>query len=97
MELHFSVELLSCLRLVFCSVDSSSAFRHAWTFFSDGSKTGSLAVWRVHGMHHAMMLAVPAAAGWEARLGIRGEQGRCQQPAEDEYQRKCNRAPHARY
>jgi len=82
MECDFRVELLSCFRLVFYGMNSPGSLRQIRAFLGDRGECGAFAAWLLHGMHRAVMLAASAAAGWEARLGIRGEQGRRQQPAE---------------
>jgi hypothetical protein len=82
MEFDFGVELLSRFRLAFCGMNSPGAVWQAGAFFCNRCESSSLAARLVREVHHAMMLAVPSAAGWEACLGIRGEQRRRQQPAE---------------
>ena len=82
MECDFGVELLSCFRLVFCGMNSPDAVWQAGAFFCNRCESRSLAARLAREVHHAMMLAVPAAAGRKALLGIRGEQRRRQQPAE---------------
>ena len=82
MEYDFRVELVSCFRLVFCGMNGRGALWQARAFLGDRSECSALAAGLLHGMHCAVMLAVLAAAGWEARLGIRDEQRRRQQPAE---------------
>ena len=82
MEYDFRVELVSCFRLVFCGMNGPGALWQTGTFLGHRCETGSLAARLVCEMHHAVMLAVSTAAGWESCLGIRGEQRRRQQPAE---------------
>jgi len=47
-----------------------------------------------HHAHHAVMLAVPAAAWGKIRAGAGAKDGRDQRPTEDNGQRKCDRAAH---
>jgi oxalate decarboxylase/phosphoglucose isomerase-like protein (cupin superfamily) len=48
----------------------------------------------LHDAHHAVMLAVPAAAGGEIRVGIGAKEWRHQHPAEDDREQKCDYAAH---
>jgi hypothetical protein len=45
-------------------------------------------------MHHAVMLAVSAAASGQIRVGIGGQQRRNQRATEEDHQRDCDSAAH---
>jgi len=47
-----------------------------------------------HPMHHAVMLAVSAAASGQIRVGIGGQQRRNQRATEEDHQRDCDSAAH---
>jgi len=81
------VELLRGFGLVDGGMHRAAACRAAGALFRDGGETLLSAV-GAHHAHHAMVLAVAAAAGRETRFGIGSEEGRNQHPTEDEHQRK---------
>ncbi len=76
-------------------MNSRGGGRLAGALLGEGRKPFLAAAILRHAAHHAMVLAVPAAAGREIRVGIRGKQRRHRQQAEQEQQRKCNRAAHS--
>jgi hypothetical protein len=89
------VELLRGLRIVDRRVNRTSAGREAGAFFRYGREAFPLAAELLHGAHHAVMLAVPAAAWGQIGVGIGAKEGRDQHPAEDHRQRKCGYAAHS--
>jgi hypothetical protein len=70
--------------------------RSAWTLCREGGKAPVSAGLLSHAAHHAVMIAVSATAGGKVRIGVGGQHGRNQRPAEEYYQRKCDRAAHFR-
>jgi len=94
LEDDFGIESLPCCGHELYCMNGSSALRQAGAFLMDRSKAGLFAGGLVHAAHHAVMLAISAAAGGEARLGIRDKQRRDQRQAENHQQRMCDRAAH---
>ena len=90
----FGVELLRGSWIVGWRINRTGASREARAPFRDGCEALSVAAQPLHDAHHAVMLAVPAAAGGEIRVGIGAKEGRHQHPAEDDRERKCDYAAH---
>lgn len=94
MEDDFGVETLPRFGRELYSLDGSGTLWQTWTLLSDRTKAGFFAAGLLHAAHHAVMPAIPAAAGGKVRLGIRGKEGRDQQQAEDNQQRIRDRTAH---
>lgn len=75
-------------------MNRASAGRSTGTIFGERTESALLAAAPFQRAHRAVMLAVPAAARGQIRLGIRGEEGRDRRPTEQHRQRKCDRAAH---
>ena len=73
MPRDFAIEARTGLWFVGCRVNGAGASRHARAFFRDGRDTTLLAAKPFHHVHHAMMLAIFAAASRKICLGIGGE------------------------
>ena len=73
MPRDFAIEPCAGLWFVGCRVNGAGAGRHARAFFRDGRDTTLLAAKPFHHVHHAMMLAIFAAASRKICLGIGGE------------------------
>ena len=94
MEGRFSVEALTSLNRELCRVGSRCARRQAGALLSNRSEACSFLDGPGHAAHHAVMLAVLAAAGGEVRLGVLGKQRRNQHPTEEEQQQMGRGASH---
>jgi hypothetical protein len=90
----FGVELFPGFRLKRWRMNCAGACREARALLRDGRKDRLVAAEPFHHAHHAVMLAVPAAAWGKIRVGIGAKDGRDQHPAEHHRQRKCDRAAH---
>lgn len=84
----------SGFRLEDRGMNGTGAGRGTGALLRDGGKTLLIAAKLPHPAHHAMMLAVPAAAGGKIRVGAGAKGGHDQRQAEDHCQRKCDRAAH---
>jgi len=75
-------------------MNGAGGCRRAGALLRDGGKALLVAAELLHPAHHAAMLAVPAAAWGQIRVGAGAKDGRDQREAEDHSQRKCDRAAH---
>jgi len=66
----------------------------ARTRFLDGRRAAEPAARGEQPLHHAVVLAVPAAAGGKTGLGVGRKERRDQHPAEQGEERDCDGAPH---
>jgi len=94
MEGRFSVEPRPSLNRELYRVGSRCARRQAGALLSNRSEACSFLDGPGHAAHHAVMLAVLAAAGGEVRLGVLGKQRRNQHPTEEEQQQMGRGASH---
>jgi hypothetical protein len=91
---NLGAELLRGFRIVGWRIYRTGAGRETGALFRDGREAFPLAAEPLHGAHHAVMLAVPAAAWGQIGVGIGAKEGRNQHAAEDHRQRKCDYAAH---
>jgi hypothetical protein len=75
-------------------MEGAGASRLVWASFTECSEARLIAWNSLHSAHAAMMLAMTAATGGKAGLGVWGNEGRDQHPTEDHQQRECDRAAH---
>jgi hypothetical protein len=75
-------------------MNGTGAGWEAGAFLRSGGEAGLFAAEPLHHAHHAVMLAMPAAARGKIRVGVGAKNGRNQRPAEGHHQRKCDRAAH---
>ncbi len=80
------VKLLSCFRLVAQGRNGAGTGWKTGTFFRDGGKAILFIAATLHAAHHAVMLAVPAAARREIGIRLRGKERRNQRQAEGQHQ-----------
>src|ERR1035437_7509491 len=92
---NFSVEPFPGLRLERRRMNGAGAGGEAGALLANGAEPLLVAAEPFHPAHHAVVLAVPAAACGKIRLGIGSKEWRDQQPTEHHQQRKCDRAPHS--
>ena len=92
---NLSEELPPGFRLEGWRMNRTGAGRRARTLLRDGGKAPLVAAEPLHHPHHAVVLAMPAAAGRKIGLRIGAKQRRDQRPAEHHHQRKCDRAAHS--
>ena len=91
---NLDVERFSGLRLEDWRMNGAGAGRLAGALLRDGGESLLIAAKLPHPAHHAMMLAVPAAAGGKIRIGAGTKDGCSQRPAEDDGERNCDCAAH---
>jgi hypothetical protein len=72
----------------------SAAGGLARTILLQGRRAAGLAAHGKQPLHHAVMLAVPAAARRKTGLGVGRKERRNQHPAEQNEERECDGAPH---
>ena len=82
-------------RLVRCRMNGVGVCREVGALLGSGAEVLSVAAEPVHHAHHAVMLAVPAAAWGKIRVGVGAKERRNQHPAEHHQQRNCDGAPHS--
>jgi len=85
----FSVEPLPHFRSELYRVGGRGALWQARAFLNDCTDADFVTGGQLHAAHHAVMLAAFAAAGRKIGLGIRDEDWRNQNPAENHQQREC--------
>lgn len=88
---NFGVELLRGLRIEGWRIYRTGAGWETGALFRDGGEAFAAAA---EPLHHAVMLAVPAAAWGQISVGIGAKEGRHQHATEDYRQRKCGYAAH---
>ncbi len=79
---------------VYARLHGTAAGWLARTMLLQGRRAAGLAAHGEQSLHHAVMLAVPAAARGKTGLGVGRKQRRDQHPAEQSEERECDGAPH---
>lgn len=82
MENCLGIERSSRFRLVVWGMNPAGDCRRAGALRGDGGKAPLTADLSSRAAHHAVMLAVSAAASWKTRIGIGGQHRRNQHPTE---------------
>jgi len=91
---NLGAEPLSGFRLEDRRMNGAGAGRLAGALLRNRADSLLAAAELLHPAHHAVMLAVAAATGGKIRAGAGAKDGRDQRPAEDDGERKCDRAAH---
>ena len=88
------IELLPSFSLVSWRINRASACREARALLRDGREAILTAATPFHHAHHAVMLAVSAAARREICVGVGDNERRDQRPTEEHHQRDGDGAAH---